>query len=118
MLILSSPPSPLYQEEAAWGLANLSSISQHAVPLMRAGIIPPMVSLTRSSVQGVRMQALWTLANLAVHQDFRLQISAEGAIPALVHCLATLNAEDEHCLVQVCASALLFLFFSFLNPTT
>jgi len=46
------------------------------------------------------MQALWTLANLAVHPDFRLQISQCGAIPALVRCLATLEEEDEHCLIQ------------------
>ena len=53
------------QEEGAWAIANLSANEAHAAHIVEAGGPQLLLTLLASPSTGVRLQAVWALANLA-----------------------------------------------------
>ena len=53
------------QEEGAWAIANLSANEAHAAHIVEAGGLQLLLTLLASPSTGVRLQAVWALANLA-----------------------------------------------------
>lgn len=74
------------REEAAWALANLSSVSANAPTLGVLPVVAVLVELSKAdaSQPKVTMQAVWALANLAVHAALKQMLAQLGAAEALV----------------------------------
>ena len=53
----ASRKNHLYQEEAAWAFANLSSSSANTWPMIESGVVPSLLRLIASPIETVRMQA-------------------------------------------------------------
>lgn len=102
------------QEEAAWALANLSSQKLNADKMSDAPVLSALVSLLKGATTShnesncpmkpkVCMQAIWALANLAVHQSLKRRIAEHGAITELIRHLqfwldpptGALNPEED-----------------------
>lgn len=76
------------QFQAIAGLRSISKQVELRVPLLREGILEPLIICAqgnnRFSCVELQQEAAATLSNLALHQENRILIAKSGALPALV----------------------------------
>jgi hypothetical protein len=78
------------REEAAWALANLSSLPVNATPMGEKSVVDALMMMLReqrstcSETPTVSMQVVWTLANLAVHDQLKCNLAEWGVIEELL----------------------------------
>ena len=74
------------REEAAWALANLSSVPSNAAAMAEPSVLSALLTLvgTGGAQPKVGMQAVWAVANLAVHEPLKRSLGEQGAVTALM----------------------------------
>jgi len=74
------------REEAAWALANLSATGTNATAMAELSVLNVLVMLVSTSADEpkVAMQAVWAVANLAVHAPLKRPLVEVGMVEALM----------------------------------
>ena len=93
LAVYASSEGGRQQEEAAWAFANLSSQKQNAEPLMSdVKVLETLIAILKRAKNDRSMsennpkaclQAIWTIANLAVHDHLRRSLADRGSIEEL-----------------------------------
>ena len=95
----SSSMNERLREEAAWALANLSAISLNAHAMAEPLVITTLLDLVRTGGAQPRvcMQAVWAVANLAVHDYLKRTLVEHGAVEILMEQIRLhLNEREGH----------------------
>mmetsp|Transcript_48878 Transcript_48878/g.121264 ORF Transcript_48878/g.121264 Transcript_48878/m.121264 type:complete len:647 (-) Transcript_48878:459-2399(-) len=90
------------KEEAAWALANLVSSTKVAkLVLAYKGALATVFTLAMSTDMKVRLQAIWTIANLSSPEELKVTMGQQGALRVLEETLApSISAEAHECTKQ------------------
>ena len=83
------------QEHAALTIARLATTEGNRQQLLKAGSVPPLVSLLQSGTQKGKAKAAAALWNLAVSTCCKASIAQAGAIPLLVRLLDDPKSTEE-----------------------
>jgi len=77
------------QEEAAWALANLSSVAANADAMTNSNVAFTLTTLLARSgrIPKVCLQTMWALANLAAHDAMKRRLAENGLVPQLTDLL-------------------------------
>jgi len=80
---------PRLQEEAAWALANLSSIAANADVMATSCVVATLTDLLDRSgrISKVCLQSMWALANLAANDAMKRCIADHGVVAKLTDLL-------------------------------